>query len=287
MTQVEQARGLTACPICAASGIFLKEEERTGHKYRSFRCTSCRSIWCPDHHASVSPDYVDRGSDDITPEVLWLQGEHKYPAFDQLFRVLSRRGHKVSSVLDIGCGTGGFLEYAKARGVPALYGFDAAGAQVSVARTVSEHVRQSVSLARYVRMLGCIPRWELITMWDVIEHLRKPENLLVELHGYCDADTLLLICTPNGVSEVIKLHARNLLSAAHSFIPWEHVLYYSLKGLRLILEKTGFETVYATGAVCYPRRVGTFEIIRRAGFAVSRRTPLAPQLFVLARKAAR
>lgn len=278
---------MSACAVCAGPGLLLKQEERHGEIYRAFRCNSCRSIWCPDRYAEVSPDYVDRTADDITPEVLWLQGVHKHAAFDQLFRWLNTRGHRTQSVLDVGCGTGGFLAYAKSLGVPELYGFDAAAAQTLVARDVSEHVRCCVDVSGYVNLLGRAPHWDVVTLWDVIEHIRDPRSLLAGLKRYCAPNTLLFFSTPNGVCEFIKLHARRLLSAPHSFIPWEHVLYYSPRGVQLMLEENGFEIIHLTGTVCYPRRITLFEIVRRTGFLASRRTPLTPQLFVIARRASR
>lgn len=276
----------TTCPLCSGPGSLLKQEERGAECYRSFRCSSCRSIWCPDHHAAVSPDYVGRTQDDITDEVLWLQGGHKKSVFDQLFRMLQRRGDRVDSVLDIGCGTGGFLEYARTHGAAELYGFDAAEAQVQVAARVSPNVRHCLSAPEYVGSLGYVPKWDLITLWDVIEHLRDPRALLADVRQFCEPGTLLFLCTPNGQCEFIKLHLRRFFSVPHSFIPWEHVLYYSPDGLRAMLEQCGFEVLCLTGAKCYQRRAGGFELIRRAAFSVTRTTPLVPQLFVLARKAA-
>jgi 2-polyprenyl-3-methyl-5-hydroxy-6-metoxy-1,4-benzoquinol methylase len=272
------------CPVCAGSGALLKAEERERQSYRIFRCGLCHSIWCPDHYAGISPDYIDREAADITPFVKWLQGEHKHAAFRQLFDSLDG---PVNSVLDVGCGTGGFLAYGQARGVKTLYGFDASRAQVEVARTVSPLVRQSISIADYIRQLGHVPRLDLITLWDVIEHIREPRGLLSELRDYCDPNTCLFLSTPNGINAYYKLHLRRALSVPHSFEPWEHVLYYSPDALRRMLEEHGFQVIHSTGVVCYPRRFGAFEAVRRCAFMAARRTPLAPQLFVLARRASR
>ena len=272
------------CPVCERSVSLLKQEERGGRNYRSFLCGSCRSIFCPDQYSSISPDYVDRVADDITQDVLWCQGGHKKAVFDQLFRILAKRRIKIRNVLDIGCGTGGFLSYMKSRGIPELYGFDASAAQVRLAQEVSPNARTCVSIEEYIRALGYAPNFDLIALWDVLEHIREPRELLSSIRKHSGPDTVTLFCTPNGIGERVKLSLRKAFSVAHSFFPWEHVLYYTPKGIRLMLEEAGFEIVYLTGALCYNRSLSGFEILRRAAFAATRRTPLVPQLFVLARK---
>jgi SAM-dependent methyltransferase len=219
----------------------------------------------------------------VTVELIWLQGVHKRRAYEQLFRALEDSRRPVSSILDIGCGTGGFLSFAKSQGVTELYGFDASKAQVAHARQTVETVRGCTSLQAYIRALGRIPHWDLITLWDVLEHLRQPRELLREIRAFCAPGCAVFVSTPNATGEFVKYGGRRAFFRGHSFVPWEHVMYCSRAGLHRLLRQCGFEPVYSSGTICYERRLDAFEALRRAGFALSRRTALAPQLFVISR----
>lgn len=271
------------CPVCQRESRLLKQEFRTDEAYRVHRCSGCKSIFCKDHYAPISPVYVSRTADDIDSFVLWCQGEGKVHAYRQLFGLLRALRHPIDSILDFGCGTGGFLRYAREQGAHALYGFDASAGQVAVAQRDLPEVRHSTAFSDYRSGHRRIQKLDLITLWDVIEHLRDPVRAFADIRAGCSPHTLVYISTPNGSSEYLKLHMRRLLGIPHSFVPWEHVLYFSRCGLHLFLESNGFEVVRSVATACYRRPLAPVEIIRRAGFAAASSTKYAPQLAVLCR----
>ncbi|MEK7751618.1 MAG: class I SAM-dependent methyltransferase [Acidobacteriota bacterium] len=269
------------CPICSAGAHFIKLEKHDGLEYRVYRCSRCRSLFCPDHHAACSPEYVSRRPEDIDATVLWCQGGHKLQAYRQLFVELERRGRRVSSLLDIGCGTGGFLDYTDSRGVQGLYGFDASAVQAEVARRNHANVRCAVSLSQYLGQLSDQLEFDLITMWDVIEHLREPRGVLAEIASWCRGNPLLFVSTPNSLSEYCKFRLKTALGLEHTFLPWEHVLYFSREALERVLREHGFEVILSSGTTCYRRPATFFELARRAAYLLAAPTVVTPQLFVL------
>lgn len=269
------------CPICSTRARFLRLEEREGLQYWVYRCPGCRSLFCPDHHAACSPDYVSRRPEDIDATVLWCQGRHKLEAYRQLFAELEKRGRRVRTLLDIGCGTGGFLDYARFRGVRRLYGFDASAVQAQVGRRNHGNVRRAVSLSEYLAQLPEQPEFDLITMWDVIEHLREPRGVLAEISSCCRGNPVLFVSTPNALSEHWKFRVKTALGLEHTFSPWEHVLYFSRQALETLLREHGFEVILGPATTCYRRPATLFELVRRAGYVLATHTALTPQLFVL------
>jgi 2-polyprenyl-3-methyl-5-hydroxy-6-metoxy-1,4-benzoquinol methylase len=272
------------CPVCGESSRLLKQEQHESRRYRVYACPLCESVFCPDHHAQTSPDYVSRTDRDLTEEVLWLQGRHKRDAYDQLFKLLRLRKAAVEAVLDVGCGTGGFLRYAREMGVRRLYGYDASEAQARLTSPEFPMVRSATSLSEYIQLLGHRPSVDLITLWDVLEHLRRPDEMLSELHEVCGSDTLVFFSTPNAVAERIKYHLRRISSLPHCFIPWEHVLYYSPTALEFVLDSHDFDVVGSGGTVCYKRRLTAFDVLRRLAFKATLHTKFAPQLFAVSKR---
>lgn len=273
------------CPLCNHNGCLLKIESQGNLLYQVLRCTSCRSIYCPNHYAQVSPDYICRTATDINIEVIHCQGAHKREAYEQLMKYLNSNRFAINSVLDFGCGTGGFLKFVQSHGLTELYGIDASAAQIEYARTSAlSNVRQFTSIREYSQAGIELPDLDLITLWDVIEHIRFPHQVLADIKEFCSPRTLVFFSTPNSEAEYIKYKARTTLSFPHSFSPWEHVLYYSPKGMRSFLENNGFEVLHLASTVCYRRSINLFELFRRVGFFISAHTEWAPQLFVLFRK---
>lgn len=271
------------CPICNHDGSLLKVERQDDLLYHVLRCTSCRAIYCPNHYAQVSPDYTNRTAADISPEVVYCQGGHKLEAYKQLLTYLTLNNFPINSVLDIGCGTGGFLTFANSHGITGLYGFDASAAQIEYAWGKLPNVRQCTSIREYSKAGIQLPTFDLITLWDVIEHIRCPYEVLADIKDFCSPQTLVFFSTPNSEAEYVKYKVRTTLSRPHSFLPWEHVLYYSPTSMRLFLKNTGFKVVRLGSTVCYNRPLAVFESFRRLGFSLSTHTKWAPQLFVLFR----
>ena len=269
------------CPTCTSFSPLIKTEKRGGLEYRIHRCPKCRTVFCPDHHSDCSPDYVGKNTQDINHTLLWCQGEHKLHAYKQLFNKLETSGRPIRSLLDIGCGTGGFLDYAASKGVTLRYGYDASAAQAEVARERHPNTRQAVSLTDYLNDIQHYTDFDLITLWDVVEHLRAPRQLFADIVSNCSRSAILFLSTPNATSEYLKFQVKNTLGLTHTFVPWEHVIYFSRQALEQTASDFGFNVIFSGAASCYRRPVTLAEVGRRFGYALAAHTSLMPQLFLL------
>lgn len=102
-------------------------------------------------------------------------------------------------ILDIGCGTGAWLQRLRAHGFGNLHGTDL---------DIKQFGLDSVPIYRNDLNAECWilapERFRLITAIEVIEHLQNIENFFRNLHRYLDDDGLCLLTTPN----IRSLHAR-------------------------------------------------------------------------------
>ncbi len=275
------------CRLCGSPGVEeVTSEEHNQRMYHVVFCPACNLIQTVEHYAKLSPDYVDLDTSALDESRLWCQGEHKLPAFEQWLTYASRFATKQSPrLLDVGCGTGGFLKFASAKDF-LVYGFDASRAQAEHARTLFPEVRHASSLRAYLELLDQPDlKFDCITLWDVFEHIRNPASFLQQVALALEPGGYLFLSVPNGRAIPWKIRIRRALNKPLDLIPWEHVFYHSFQSLQKCIETASLEPVHCGAVACYPRPLSLFELCRRIGFILLRVAPsLSPQIFTWARK---
>src|SRR3989304_2201137 len=79
-----------------------------------------------------------------------------------------------TKLLDVGCGTGGFLCFVDEKVNYQFFGFDSSQTQINYAQKRFSMVRCAITIEEYIKKIG-LPdlKFDLITMWDVLEHIRQ------------------------------------------------------------------------------------------------------------------
>ncbi|WP_130470373.1 class I SAM-dependent methyltransferase [Candidatus Magnetaquicoccus inordinatus] len=275
------------CRLCAAEGLQpFAREQRHGLNYTIVYCRRCRAVQTLEHHDPISPDYIDLHPSALDANHLWCQSEHKQAAFRQWQTITGNLWpDEPRQLLDVGCATGGFLQFAAHLGWQP-YGFDASAVQAAHAQKSFPQVRQALNCRDYLQQLAKPPSsFAMITLWDVLEHIRDPHRVMGELHALLAEGGLLFFSLPNSGALFWKRFLYRLSGRPFSLDPWEHVFYYAPITLRTMLPEWGFRVERIGSVVCYPRPWSLFELQRRIGFALLNRLPtMAPQIYCLARK---
>jgi 2-polyprenyl-3-methyl-5-hydroxy-6-metoxy-1,4-benzoquinol methylase len=226
------------CPLCDSSErevVVARDGER-----RIVKCRTCDLAYVnpqPDDH-SLGEMYASGyfQNDDG-------RGYTNYEALSTLLTqiaesniVMLEEHHDIRTVLDVGCATGEFLEAAEA------HGWDACGVEFS---------REAASICRDkgLRLLGStvqeVPQsaiFDVVTYWDVLEHVRDPLGELRCVAGHLGVDGVFATTMPNYGSLRSRLQ-RGRWWAFYS--SREHLWFFSVRSLRRILERAGFEVVFA------------------------------------------
>ena len=100
--------------------------------------------------------------------------------------------------LDIGCGSGG-VGYALRQRYPAcqLWGCELDASAAAQARRHFDHVIEQDAQAFDFSSLGLVRPFDLICLFDVLEHLTNPWKLLQGLHRIAAPDAHVLVSLPN------------------------------------------------------------------------------------------
>jgi SAM-dependent methyltransferase len=168
------------------------------------------------HRMRYSPDYSDR-----------LHGEYAQSLADMGITV--GRGTRA---LDYGCADGGFLEFLAERGLDPqqFHGLDVSREMVDV--VIAKGFR-GVTLVERGQLAG--EQFDLITLWDVIEHLSDPLDTLRWLRPLLAREGRLLIQTPR-----IGLLSDALGDRFEHYLPFEHVHLFTRESLCDMGERAGY-----------------------------------------------
>jgi SAM-dependent methyltransferase len=143
-------------------------------------------------------------------------------------------------VLDVGCATGFFLAAAESRGWLA-YGVEPSPWAAGQAKQqFGDRVFQGT-----LEQADYPSTWfDCITMFDVLEHVTQPGDLIKTCHRILRPGGCLAIVTPNTESLTARVMRRYW-----THYKLEHIHYYSPQGLSSLVEPWGFERIAIGPAV--------------------------------------
>jgi SAM-dependent methyltransferase len=136
-------------------------------------------------------------------------------------------------LLDVGCYTGIFVEIA------GRHGWDARGVEPSqwaVEQAQARGLRVMQGTLDTADLPGA--HFDVVTMWDVIEHLTDPRGALERVHGLLKPGGLLVVHT----IDLDSLFAR-LMGPRWPWLMEMHLYYFSRRSLRAMLEVCGFRVL--------------------------------------------
>ncbi|MFN8641684.1 MAG: class I SAM-dependent methyltransferase [Candidatus Binatia bacterium] len=225
------------CPVCrepARRAIDVDD-------YALFACPAC-GCW--------SSDALVRGAaTSFVPAQYFGNAALDRPKWDDLRRRIGPR--PLAGALDVGCGTGHFLAYLHAQYPAArLVGIELDPERAARARALVPAAAVHVGDAAGV-LDRLDARFDLITLWDVFEHLPDPVAVLQALASRLAPDGRLFVQT---------IHERSLVPAAGRWL-------YRLSGGRL---RYPARRTHEAHHVVFFTRAGLARAAAAAGLAIER-----------------
>lgn len=178
----------------------------------------------------------------ISPEVLYenymtLSSWKNQPHVPRLINVIqSLFGGDVNhNILDIGCNDGSFLEALKACGYKKLFGVEPTSDSFSIAKKKGFNVNQVFFSRETANQLYRKGHFDIVVARHVLEHILDLGSFLRGIHDILDSDGMLIIEVPDSDWNLRYL----------DYALWEeHVNYFTLTTLTLLLKKNSFEIVH-------------------------------------------
>jgi SAM-dependent methyltransferase len=153
-------------------------------------------------------------------------------------------------ILDLGCARGDFMAYAAARGYR-LTGVDLNPrlADEARARGFSVHTGD-------LRELNLDLRVDALTMWDVIEHVDAPVEVLAACRHVLAPGGLVFFHTGNASFQIPKARILNRFKPGGGpyLIPYQHLSHFDPDSARSAMARAGLEpvSVFFAGTLHYP-----------------------------------
>jgi 2-polyprenyl-3-methyl-5-hydroxy-6-metoxy-1,4-benzoquinol methylase len=225
------------------------------------RCRECGLVWTPElpdaeylkrvysESYFKSSDSGALGYDDYAADRMKISRTfHKRLA--EIEKWTGSRGR----LLDVGCAMGFSLDVARQRG------WEAVGVEIS--EYACDYARRNLGIDVICGSIGEVGlkdnSFDVITMWDYIEHNPDPVNEITRANRLLKDGGLLALTTP----DIRSLPARIWRTRWMGIKQGEHLYYFSPHTLRRLLVTCGFETIHMKHVGKYVD-VGFF--IRRTG----------------------
>lgn len=140
-------------------------------------------------------------------------------------------------LLDVGCAFGYFVELALSHGYDAR-GIDPSSYALRKAQLLVGKKRVSeATIEAYKQPNGS---YDIITMFDVFEHLKDPLSDMRKLHRMLKNDGIILIAT----GDTNSIAARILKRRWTFFIPPQHIFFFNRDNATKLLNNAGFTPIF-------------------------------------------
>jgi 2-polyprenyl-3-methyl-5-hydroxy-6-metoxy-1,4-benzoquinol methylase len=154
--------------------------------------------------------------------------------FKVLRRFLDKDRHR--RLLEIGSAYGFFLDVAR-KEFPEMLGIDLTDEGVKHTR---EQLKLAAIQADFLQHDFGNSHFDVVCMWDTIEHLRRPDLYIEKIASLTESGALLAVTTGDVQSLVARFRGPNW----RMIIPPVHLHYFSRETLTRMLNNYGFEVIY-------------------------------------------
>jgi len=227
------------CPICKYSINHIVFKEFNIDILRCVRCGHIFSSYDIDQHYDK---YFDQTNLLCSPGSNWWWNEaHKaiYNDFCHKFIV-----GKSGKLLDVGCGLGYFVKMVYDYDSWEVFGYEISQEAVDFAVKMG---LKNVFCGRVETSSFMEKQFDIITLWDVIEHIPEPDPILSYLSSLLKDDGILFIYTPNARIQLLKAKIKKLLRGmkpgVHYMEAKDHINNYQMSTLTIILKRNRFSNV--------------------------------------------
>jgi len=214
----------TNCLICNSTNLLIYKGYEKVHLCKCGACGFVFSKKIPSKEV-IEKYYENYGLGDFISPIT-IKRYHEILDEFESFR-------KTNRILDVGCGTGYFLNEAKKRGWE-VYGTEISQKSVDICSKKGIIMKKG-----FLNAVDFEPNsFDIILSIEVIEHINNPQEEISNFYTILRKGGLVYVTTPN-FNSLLRLK----LKAAYNVITFpEHLSYYTPNSLKKLFKLKGFKT---------------------------------------------
>ena len=220
-------------------------------KYKVINCKYCKFIhinpipsseeledfYQNEYYQKTKPNYIIGNEKDIRYQ--------NYTFDEKLDFIESKISGKQKKILDIGSGPGFFLRRAKKRGWNVL-GIEPSPIAYEYAKKQKIPTVQKFFHEVNIKQLG---KFDVIHMYDVLEHVNDPINILKESYSLLKKGGIIIIEVPNDFNPLQEIVQKSYkkkeywVTLSSKLKKFDHINYFNFKSISKLIEKIGFRII--------------------------------------------
>lgn len=230
------------CPVCRkdSSFEFCQDFEKNNKQWTLYECNLCNvQFWVPFKNPG---SFIYEEDVDYSPKKGILKPENAklivkdYWNMSQFIKHIPHKNPKEKKLLDVACGTGEFLSVVKDFGYD-VTGVDFNAEAVRIAKE-SFYIPNVFSQDVTYFLKEHRENFDVITAFEIIEHLDNPYDFLQAIHDSLRKDGYIAISTPNRKRNWGKVSEKDYWD-----FPYQHLSRWDSQSFKKFLKKSGFEII--------------------------------------------
>lgn len=196
-----------------------------------------------NYRKKLYSNYISKHTSHLYGDMSLESIKWQFPVWDKYYGKHLPNDKNVN-ILEIGCGSGGFLYYLKKLGYTNSFGIDISAEQIESAKKVGITDVEQIDLQTFLsRKKDC---YAVIVARDILEHFKKEEvlNVLKLVYIGLQENGIFIMQSPNGESP---------FGRRYLYGDFTHEIAFTRNSLSQILRITGFRKIdfYSTGPVVH------------------------------------
>jgi len=189
-----------------------------------FQCAHCGLV---QHNLKPVPYYKE------VRRAVAFSAEMTAFRMEQLHKWIKENHLQHTTILEVGCGRGEYIDLLKSAGATKVAGIEYAKKSVDAARRTNSQIYQGFFDSDFE--LPSDFAFSAFTIFSFLEHWPDPNQGLKLLHSVLTEDAVGLVEVPNFELIVKK--------GLYSEFTTDHIFYFDRKSFTFLLEKNGFEVI--------------------------------------------
>ena len=234
----------STCPLCSNNKTKLLYSIKG---FGIVRCVQCAMVY-------VNPRFIDQNIFELYRTDYFNNDEYGYSDYEagsslriktfrrwyrQILPYVDTNSKKIA--LDVGCATGDFLKLLTS------YGWQVQGIELNEGMLNKLKIENLDATDIPLEHCDSLVKFNLITLFDVIEHLPNLHSNIKKLSELLNVDGSIVIVTPN----INSIHRKVFGKRWFQFKPKEHINYFSIQTLKKAIHPYGLKIVYSSSSGQY------------------------------------